>query len=278
MNTTTAISKRISTRTFSEAPLSQRSIKDIQNVLDKANQMSILGTTVHFQYLNVLDPSKGHQKVGTYGIFKNQQGYVVGSCTETVEGYLDFSYAMEFIVIELTKLNLATCWVGGTFNKNHLGKFISPNSDHKIPAIVPLGYPTDKLRVIERIAKKIVNPRGRIDFDRLFYNETFKTPLTKDTRHYKALEMVRIAPSAVNKQTWRIVQVDNKFHFYSELDKKSYTENPVENPQSLDIGIALYHFHATLIEEGINSRLAIKNPEISTPTPYYTYYCTIELV
>lgn len=74
-----------------------------------------------------------------------------------------------------------------------------------------------------------------------------------------ALEAVRIAPSAVNKQPWRIVKIGNDFHFYEKhtLGNRSGAEWDV---QKIDMGIALYHFMAVT-----NGQFSLADPKIEIP-------------
>ena len=54
--------------------------------------------------------------------------------------------------------------------------------------------------------------------------------------------MVRLGPSASNKQPWRIIKENNQLHLYCET--RNYT-----TMQKLDMGIAMCHLELALIEE-----------------------------
>ena len=68
------------------------------------------------------------------------------------------------------------------------------------------------------------------------------------------LEMVRLAPSAVNKQPWRVVIADNAAHFYLKRSKGFGHETDLDM-QKIDMGIALCHFALTAKESGLDVRL-----------------------
>jgi len=59
--------------------------------------------------------------------------------------------------------------------------------------------------------------------------------------------MVRIAPSASNKQPWRIVKIEGAWHFFLERTK-GYGDGIIfkllklADIQRLDMGIAMCHF------------------------------------
>lgn len=71
--------------------------------------------------------------------------------------------------------------------------------------------------------------------------------------------MVRLAPSAVNKQPWRIVKENNNYHFY--IHGKG-------NFPKIDIGIALSHFHLMCKELNLSGMFKKQKPEIESNYEY----------
>lgn len=80
----------------------------------------------------------------------------------------------------------------------------------------------------------------------------------------QVLEMVRWAPSAVNKQPWRIVLKDGAYHFYEKKDR-GYVNEAVGDMQKIDVGIALCHFIMGLEEKGIGLEVNTVDPKIDIP-------------
>ena len=76
--------------------------------------------------------------------------------------------------------------------------------------------------------------------------------------------MVRWAPSAVNKQSWRIIVSDHDFHFY-EKRSKGYFSEQTGDLQKIDVGIALCHFVMGIEEMGEIPDLIISDPGLSVP-------------
>ena len=83
------------------------------------------------------------------------------------------------------------------------------------------------------------------------------------------IEMVRWAPSAVNKQPWRIIVRAGKYHFYEKKDK-GYVSEATGDLQKIDVGIALCHFDLSLEEDGISGSFVFEDPELAVPGN--TYY------
>lgn len=89
-------------------------------------------------------------------------------------------------------------------------------------------------------------------------------PLTEEKagRLAEALEMVRWAPSAVNKQPWRVVVKENAAHFYLKRNK-GFISDAVGDMQKIDLGIALCHFALAAKEGGMNVDFQIDDPGIA---------------
>ena len=86
--------------------------------------------------------------------------------------------------------------------------------------------------------------------------------------------MVRWAPSAVNKQPWRVVLSGKAAHFY-EKRSRGYVDGAGWDLQKIDLGIALCHFACGLEEQGIDWRLAVADPGLKAPEGT-DYLATIE--
>ena len=63
--------------------------------------------------------------------------------------------------------------------------------------------------------------------------------------------MVRLAPSASNKQPWRILKKENEYHIFLK-ETKGYANTLGFNIQKVDIGIAMCHFEMTAGEAGMD--------------------------
>ena len=88
--------------------------------------------------------------------------------------------------------------------------------------------------------------------------------------------MVRLGPSASNKQPWRVIQEDHAFHFYVQRtpgyrDSLLQRMLRVEDLQRVDLGIAMCHFELTARELGLRGRWAAQEPKLETPDPLTEY-------
>ena len=131
----------------------------------------------------------------------------------------------------------------------------------------PLGYPAKKMSIKESMMRKGVKADSRIPFETMFFDGAFDTPLTpeKAGKLKHPLEMVRWAPSAVNKQPWQVVLKENAAHFYLK-HSKGFVSEAVGDMQKIDMGIALCHFALAAEEGGLNIQFCLSDPGITTGT------------
>ncbi|MCR5273060.1 MAG: nitroreductase [Lachnospiraceae bacterium] len=178
-----------------------------------------------------------------------------------------YGYAFEDFLIYAHKLGLGTVWIGGTMPRDKFEEASKLGENEVMPCVSPLGKTAKKMAVKESLMRKGVKADTRIDFEKLFFLGDFDTPLTeekaKELDLYEALEAVRVAPSAVNKQPWRVVIDGNKAHFYEKHD--SGFINPDYDLQKIDVGIGLYHFDAVLKEMGKTTAFSYETPGITMP-------------
>ena len=248
-------------RTFSSKEVSA---ENRQKILEYAKSISNpFGPSIRIKFIEKQTSSNG-EKLGTYGIIKNANLFL-GVAVKNVECAQEaLGYEFEQLVLYMTSLGLGTCWIGGTFDKGAFAEAMQPQADEIFTIICPVGYGTGRKRFFEKIMRANLKADSRLSWDKLFFKHDFNTPLrANDCPDYEeALELVRQAPSAVNKQPWRVVFDGNAFHFY-ENHSLAAAEN--FDIQRVDMGIAFNHFELAALEKGIAGHFEKLNPEIKAP-------------
>ena len=98
--------------------------------------------------------------------------------------------------------------------------------------------------------------------------------------HAAALEAVRMAPSATNRQPWRIVRRGADWHFYLARSKGYGRGSPwfrllrIADLQRVDLGIAMCHFDLVAREAGLNGSWHVADPGIALPASSIEYTAT----
>ncbi len=219
--------------------------------------------------------------LGTYGMIKDAQGFIVGAMGPGVRNLEDFGYQMEQAVLAATDLGLGTCWLGGSFKKSAFGKRISATAEENVPAVVSLGYSADPQRTGGWAGRRVGRSKRRPP-EEMFFLETFDRALDPDLAGAlsPALEAVRWGPSASNKQPWRIVKKDARWYFYLQRTKGYGRDSflgkflGTADLQRLDMGIAMCHFELSARDFGLTGRWELAEPDILKPDDLTEYTAT----
>jgi len=254
MFTSDTIRKRISSRTYKSFPLKDDDRQKLNDFL-LANVRGPFGNRVRFQIIDLAAREQDEIKtLGTYGFVKGASVFIVGAVTKGEWAMEDYGYCMEKNILAATHLGLGTCWLGGTFNRSASASRISKGDDEVIPAITPVGYPSDRKSIMDSAIRFFAKSHSRKAWEELFFCGDTRNPLERGIAGAYALplECVRIGPSASNKQPWRVVKEknDNVLHFYLRRTPGYAERYPEVSLQDVDMGIAMCHFEAAVQEMG----------------------------
>lgn len=244
------IKERKSTRTYDGRALEDKDLERLNAFINEINKE--IKIKARFKIVSNLGTGKEEsKKLGTYGFISGDNSYVIGIMDKGDNNALEFGYAFEKIILFATDLGIQTCWLGGTFSKENFQEISGLNENEFIPIISPLGYKKEKQRVFETAMRAIIGADKRKSWSELFFNKSMLPLNENDESEFKVpLEMVRLGPSASNKQPWRIIKDENIYHFFV-CRTKGYGVADYDL-QKNDIGIAKCHFDLTLKEIGIN--------------------------
>lgn len=263
---TEIIKKRLSVRTYLEQPLTPEIKEKLRGFFPMLR--GPFGGTLRINLIeNDLARKESNAKLGTYGVIRGASTYVVAAVEKAEKDLEDFGYSLEKVILYATSLGLGTCWLGGTFKKSEFGKAIEQKDHEVMPCITPIGYPSRRKSLIDSALRLTAGSKKRKGWDELFFSRDFSHHLSEleAGKFATPLEMLRLAPSASNKQPWRIVKDINKIHFYLQ-HTKGYAKALAYDLQRVDMGIAMCHFELTAREQGIDGKWHVSDPgSISTP-------------
>ena len=219
--------------------------------------------------------------LGTYGSIKNPAGFIVGAINPGQHALEDYGFAMEKAVLHATALELGTCWLGGAFTRGGFARKIRKLDNEIIPAVTSIGYAVEDSRERDH-SRQWVRADQRQPWDALFFDGRFGIPLKQElTGNYQQpLEMVRIAPSAKNKQPVRIIRDGHHWHFYCQRTPGYgkgtllFTLLRAADLQRIDIGIAMCHFELTAHEQGQSGSWIVNDPGLPVPDQHTLYVAT----
>lgn len=259
-----AVKKRYSVRNYKEQEIEPDKKRAIESFVDSLDNP--FGKKVNFHYLDSRD-TNNEQKLGTYGVIKGAKQYIGTTIRLEPMALEALGYELEALILYLAHLGIGSCWLGGTFNRKGFAKAMNIGEDEMFPIIIPYGYAAKQKHIKEIAMRKIVKADHRKKWDQLFYENDFHSPITKKEAGDLEfpLEMVRLGPSASNKQPWRIILKDNVCHFY-QYKEPGYSDRFSYDIQRIDMGIAAAHFDFSVKEKGIKGYFDTGcKPELELP-------------
>lgn len=252
------IRTRTSNRSFDGKNIDSVTLEKLEDYLVKINNEATIKGRFIITNNNSSEDNKT-KKLGTYGVISGANSYIIGILGSKMEDALEFGYLFENIILFATSLGLGTCWLGGTFKNSDFRENIGLIKDEYIPIVSPIGFSKEKPRILDSTMRALAGSDKRKPWNEIFFQGDYSRPLNESEAgsYNLPLEMVRLGPSASNKQPWRIIKADNKFHFY--LCRTKGYGVPNYDLQKNDIGIAKCHFELTAHELGLKGKWENQN-------------------
>ena len=252
------IDQRTSVRTYTDQPIETEK-RDAISAFMAGHTDNPFGARVRFALVD-----SDEKKLGTYGVIRGAKTFFAGCLQKGDRDLEGFGFVFEKIVLFAQAQGLGTCWLGGMLNRGSFGKVLDMKSSEYLPAVSPLGYARAKRSLMDQVVVISAGARKRKPFGELFFDETWGNPLDiADSDIKTCLEMVRKGPSASNKQPWRVIRKNGKYHFYLAEDRK-YIGNTRFGfcMQRIDMGIAACHFSLTAKELGVPGEILFEDPKL----------------
>ena len=268
------IKERSSRRSYTPQPVEAKKLGALSDCF--AALEGPFGGKARFVILDTAGWGEGKiNALGTYGTMQGARLFIVGIIRRGEHDMEDFGYQFEKIILRATDLGLGTCWIGGIFNRSRFADKAGVREDEVLPAISPLGYPTQKRSVTDSIIRWSAGSRNRSPWRQLFFHGSFEMALPEGAagRYLDPLEMLRLGPSASNRQPWRVVKEQGRdiFHLYLRRSKGYDKLIKAVDLQRIDMGIAMSHFELTARELGLGGRWEKLAPSLN-PLPERTEY------
>ncbi len=248
--------KRKSVRTYDGRGLRQKDKAALEQYIQAASNP--FDIPVEFRLIR----AKEHKLSSP--VIVGEKYYIAAKLSKCKNFEIGYGYSFEAMCLYAMSLGIGTVILAGTLSRPAFEKAMEVSGEEVMPAATPVGYPAPRRSVREGLMRKGVKADERIPFEKLFFKDSFGNGLSKENAGIfsDALEMVRWAPSAANKQPWRVVVTEDTVHFYEE---KTLKDSPLGDVQKVDMGIALAHFDLAMQEDGYEGHFAEADPGLELP-------------
>lgn len=255
-----AIFSRVSTRSFDAGALDGRMREVLLAAMKRYEGEGPFGAKVRFALVEG-EGSGRPARMGTYGLISGASAYLAAVVTRGPGAMEDLGRAAEGVVLEATAAGLSSCWIGGVFNRARAGLTAAARPDEIVPAVIALGMQARRRSIADRVVTGAARARTRKAADELFFSVAPGGELAACDRDCfpeagpeaapqaweNILEAVRIAPSASNKQPWRLITFPRVtgpggWLFCMAEDKVYNSALGEAKMQDIDMGIAMRHF------------------------------------
>lgn len=250
------IQTRKSWRTFSQETISSDLLDEFKSKL-KNSPSTPFGTTPRLLVLDQIGfNGQKSYKLGTYGMIQGANSFLCGVTKSKPHSMEDFGFLFEWAILQATDLGFGTCWLGGTLDRGEFGKATNLSDGEIIPCVSPIGYVDSKRGIVDSLIAFAARSSSRKEFSELFFD------VERDHPYIEALEMVRLAPSASNRQPWRVFYRSdiNCFDFYLKRTLLYDKMTPVDL-QKIDMGIAMCHFEFSCKSLGLGGNWKFFDPQ-----------------
>ena len=270
------VRKRYSCRTFQSESLSPEDQKFLTRICSTLTTDSgMAGIRFHLvRHAQLRD--RRMFMTGTYGMLRNTDAYLVGVLrSREREDWLRLGFAMEAAVLAATTRGIGSCWVGGVFDRRTFSGLVNLDPSESVPAVIALGYPAERASLRDKVVRWSARGATRFPFEKLFFHNQWDGRLDPAThpRLTPLLENVRWAPSASNRQPWRIVVSHDSLSLYLVRTPGYSRLIPDVDLQAIDMGIAICHLEGSAreLKVSLNSRGTPTLPGDHGGEPVITY-------
>jgi hypothetical protein len=258
-----AIKLRTSVRTYQDRAIDPVALASLREFV-RQPKTGPFGTTVRFSLISLDQTVKSELKqLGTYGVIRGASWFLAAAVSDSPHAMEDYGCCLEDAIIHCTRLGLGTCWLGGSLNRTGFANTIGLKQDEVLPCVTPVGYPTEKRGLVDSAMRLMAGSKHRKPWGELFFEGGFDHQMREDDGDptHAILDCVRTAPSASNKQPWRIVRGGGgALHLYLARTKGYGRWFPGVDLQRIDIGIAISHFRLAAQETGLHGAWTQADP------------------
>lgn len=256
---TELIQARYSCRSYRPVPVPEEARSALDLFLREQTH-GPFGTPLRLVFLAATQSSStGLRGLGTYGIIRHPAGFVIGLVHNGPVALEDVGHALELSVLKATDLDLGTCWLGGTFQRSNFAARAAVRQDETLAAVIAVGVIADDVSWVDRALRLGAGSTSRLAWQRLYFDGRYGVPLSREAAggYAQVLDMARLAPSASNKQPWRVVRSGWDWHLYLRRTP-GYRERSallgLPDLQRVDMGIFTCHWELTARQLGLRGR------------------------
>lgn len=239
-----AIARRKSRRSFDGKALSDEQLDLLRNL--EAEELGVARLHTHFMHRPGGLDHVFRGVVGSYGKTTGASALLAFTAPSSVSwaAGMECGYVGQQFVLMAEHLGLGSCWNGGMFGVKQLMGLVPLGPDERVVSLIALGTPLSGADELGRLAKLV--------FKRKSIQQIASEALLKSAEYIPhAVEAVRLAPSAINRQPWLMDLAGD--------DRVLLRAAKEGGLVPVDLGIAMLHFRVAAMAQGIQGTWAVES-------------------
>ncbi len=267
------IEKRRSVRDYRDKVLEPQDMSTVDNYINSVPQI-VDGVTVTLRKIEdtqaCFDYLDGH--VGYHGNMIKAPHYVIVTATAQPHHLKAGGYAGEWFVLNLTREDIATCWISANNNEARVAEYLDLPENEEVVGIIGYGYAANEARFSNIYAygtgtnvSKVNSSysttptSGRISLEEIVHISRWgnlaSVERLEDLGYDEVFYYMRLAPSSVNRQPWRFLIQRGKFVLCVSRED-GYDDDRLA---LLEAGIAMLYFEVAMHDSGFPGHWYFKN-------------------
>ena len=185
--------------------------------------------------------------------------------------FINIGYILQRAVMEMTQHNIATCWIGGTYNRGKSEEFCGGNCS--VPAVIAFGG-DDKDRWVEHVVKFFGSFRGANQYQDKFFDLKTAKPITLETVGERGVICMALnkIPCAMKPHSYRIVFDEPAIHIFNA----QFNAGPYKNIGGFDVGIVIANVQMYFESLGKQGKIEVLEQHPQCPLGG-EYICTVTM-
>lgn len=264
--------KRRSVREYKDKALSTQ---DLNQVIEFSKSCPKLSEKAEVEFKLLKDGSDVVAKLegtaGYSGVMIEAPHYLLVMASGAETAYEAAGYAGEWLILNVTKLNVGTCWIDGVAQSERIKELLGVESDMNVIGLIAFGYakyeprlskiydtdPTGSASPLTDLGYPNIDPEyskspvsNRMSIDEISYLKKWGKSVDTEELQKRGYDQVfyymRMAPSWGNRQPWRFILDGTKIVLVMERD-----ERVDSRAEEVEAGIAMIYLEVAMHDIGL---------------------------
>ncbi|MGC8877802.1 MAG: nitroreductase family protein [Anaerolineae bacterium] len=205
--------------------------------------------------------------LGAYGRLITPPHALVPYLQGVVHPLTDLGYRVEQVVVRLTALGIATCYIGTLPHEEQARTLLDLPADARIGALVVFGRAAETAggRALDGLVRSMLGRTKPPALERFFFLGRADHPAQPPAQLRPLIEAAVRAPSACNAQPWRFLWNDNCLILFVLRHNPRYGPGAAQHYNLYDGGIAMANITLAMEVLGMRGHWQLLSDEVVVP-------------